>query len=88
MLRQMRESTLRQTRHVRVASDTRFSLLILLDKMRLCAMTLPTFPHLVGQNVISDGPKTDCRYCNGNITERLKRDLDRLDQVNSLREKQ
>jgi len=55
--------------------------------MRLCAMTLPTFPHLVGQNVILDGTKTDCRYVNGNITERFKCDLDRLDQANSFREK-
>ena len=50
-------------------------------------MTLPTFPHLVGQNVILDGTKTDCRYVNGNITERFKCDLDRLDQANSFREK-
>ena len=52
---QMWESTLRQTLHVRTASDTHKMSVFWLVQMILCVIMLPNFPFFVGPNVISDG---------------------------------
>jgi len=59
MLRQIRESTLRETLHVRVASNTHSIQASFLASMPLCVMALRKFPPFVGPNDISNAPTDD-----------------------------
>jgi len=57
MLRQMRESMLHRTLHVRIASDTQKYSVFLFAQMMLCIMMLHNFPRFGEPNIISVPPK-------------------------------
>jgi len=57
MLRQMRQSTIRQTLHLHFASNTKIDSVIWLVQTMFCVMKLRIYsPIFFGQNAISDFP--------------------------------